>query len=173
MRPHCVPWANGDMMTSSNGNISALLALCAGNSPVMNSPHKGLWRGALMFSLICPLLNGWINNREAGDLRRHGVQNYVILMDLQSSHPTSTPQPITVESEENCTHTTDPDYVTLAPTADPDCSRSCWLLTSGPICEKYISILLFIEQIPMSVCIDTVHSLHKVADINISDVKIS
>ena len=33
--------------------FSALLALCAGNSPVpVNSQHKGQWRGALMFSLI-------------------------------------------------------------------------------------------------------------------------
>ena len=39
-------------------------------SPV-NSPHKGQWRGALMFSLICAWINGWVNNREAGDLRRH------------------------------------------------------------------------------------------------------
>ena len=30
--------------------FSALLAIFAGNSPV-NSPHKGQWRGALMFSL--------------------------------------------------------------------------------------------------------------------------
>ena len=37
-------------------------------SPV-NSPHKGQWRGALMFSLIC--INGWVNNGEAGDLRRY------------------------------------------------------------------------------------------------------
>ena len=52
--------------------FSALLAICAGNSPVpVNSPHKGRWRGALMFSLICVCINGWINNREAGDLRRH------------------------------------------------------------------------------------------------------
>ena len=35
-------------------------------SPV-NSPHKGQWRGALMFSLICAWINGWVNNREAGD----------------------------------------------------------------------------------------------------------
>ena len=35
-------------------------------SPV-NSPHKGQWRGALMFSLICVWINGWVNNREAGD----------------------------------------------------------------------------------------------------------
>ena len=39
-------------------------------SPV-NFPHKGQWRGALMFSLICVWINGWVNNREAGDLRRH------------------------------------------------------------------------------------------------------
>ena len=39
-------------------------------SPV-NSPHNGRWRGALMFSLICTRLNGWVNNREAGDLRRY------------------------------------------------------------------------------------------------------
>ena len=37
-------------------------------SPV-NSPHKGQWRGALMFSSICAWTNGWVNNRDAGDLR--------------------------------------------------------------------------------------------------------
>ena len=39
-------------------------------SPV-NFPHKGQWRGALMglfFFFICPRINGWVNNREAGDL---------------------------------------------------------------------------------------------------------
>ena len=39
-------------------------------SPV-NSPHKGQWRGALLFSLTCAWINGWVNNGEAGDLRRH------------------------------------------------------------------------------------------------------
>ena len=39
-------------------------------SPV-NSPHKGQWRGALMFSLIYVWINGWVNNRESCDLRRH------------------------------------------------------------------------------------------------------
>ena len=69
------------MMTSSNGNISALLALCAGNSPVTeNSPHKGQWCGALMFSLICVWINGWVNNREAGDLRRHRAHYDVSVM---------------------------------------------------------------------------------------------
>ena len=36
-------------------------------SPV-NSPHKGQWRVALMFSLIYAWINDWVNNREAGDL---------------------------------------------------------------------------------------------------------
>ena len=37
----------------------------------VNYPHKGQWRGALMFSLICAWINGGVNNCEAGDLRRH------------------------------------------------------------------------------------------------------
>ena len=48
--------------------FSALLALCAGNSP-----HKGQGRGALVFSLFCAWINGWVNNREAGDLIRHSA----------------------------------------------------------------------------------------------------
>ena len=48
-------------------------------SPV-NSPHKGQWRGALMFSLICVWINGWVNNREAGDLRRHRAHYDVTVM---------------------------------------------------------------------------------------------
>ena len=61
--------------------FSALLALCAGNSPVpVNSPHKGQWRVALMFSLICARINDWVNNREAGDLRRYRGHYDVIVM---------------------------------------------------------------------------------------------
>ena len=52
-------------------------------SPV-NSPHKGQWRRALMFSLICARINGWVNNREAGDLRRHQAHCDVIVMDVTS-----------------------------------------------------------------------------------------
>ena len=48
-------------------------------SPV-NSPHKGRWRGALIFSLICPWINGWVNNREAGDLRLYRAHYDVIVM---------------------------------------------------------------------------------------------
>ena len=52
-------------------------------SPV-NSPHKGQWRGVLMFSLICAWMNGWVNNREAGDLRRHRAHYNATVMSLTS-----------------------------------------------------------------------------------------
>ena len=42
--------------------------------------HKGQWRGALMFSLICTRINGGVNNREAGDLGRHRAHYDVIVM---------------------------------------------------------------------------------------------
>ena len=48
-------------------------------SPV-NSPHKGQWRGAFMFSLICVWMNDWVNNGEAGDLRRYLIHYDVTVM---------------------------------------------------------------------------------------------
>ena len=48
-------------------------------SPV-NSLHKGQWRRALMFSLICVWINGWVNNRKAGDLRRYRTHYDVTVM---------------------------------------------------------------------------------------------
>ena len=41
----------------------------------------GQWRGASIFSLICAWINGWVNNRGDGDLRRHRA-HYVIVMYL-------------------------------------------------------------------------------------------
>ena len=62
--------------------FSALLAICAGNSPVpVNSQHKGQWRGALVFSLICTRINAWVNNGEAGDLRRNRGHYDVTVMN--------------------------------------------------------------------------------------------
>ena len=48
-------------------------------SPV-NSLHKGQWRGALMFSLICVWINDWVNNGEAGDLRHYRFHYDVTVM---------------------------------------------------------------------------------------------
>ena len=71
-----VPWWRHQMET-----FSVLLAICRGihRSPV-NSPHKGQWRGASMFSLICVWINGWVNNREAGDFRRYRAHYDVTVM---------------------------------------------------------------------------------------------
>ena len=51
--------------------FSSLLALL----PPVNSPHKGQWQGALMFSLICAWTNSWANNRSP-----------VILLWITSNH---------------------------------------------------------------------------------------
>ena len=54
-------------------------------SPV-NSPHKGQWRRALIFSLICAWINGWVNNRKAGDLRHHRAHHDVTVMVLRQHY---------------------------------------------------------------------------------------
>ena len=76
------PWWRHQMET-----FSALLAICAGNSlSLVNSLHKGQWRGALMFSLICAWINGWVNNIEAGDLRRHRAHYDTKVLRVQWDH---------------------------------------------------------------------------------------
>ena len=67
-------------MTSSNGNIFRV----TGHLSPVNSPHKGQWYGALMFSLICIWINGWANNREAGDSRRYRAHYDVSVMHTQT-----------------------------------------------------------------------------------------
>ena len=69
------------MMTSSNENISALLALCVGKSPVTKASDAELW----CFLWSAPWINGWVNNSEVGDLRRHRAHYDVIVMDNLST----------------------------------------------------------------------------------------
>ena len=64
------------MVTSSNENISR----ATGHRFPVNSPHKGQWRWALMLTLICARINGWVNNREASDLRCFRAHYDVIVM---------------------------------------------------------------------------------------------
>ena len=85
-RPQCVKWCSllsenvfemiryrknfADTISSSRGTISST----DGRTPAPdtrspgNSPHKGQWRGARYILCSAP---GWVNNREAGDFRRH------------------------------------------------------------------------------------------------------
>ena len=67
-------------MTSSSGNIFCVTGHLCGEF-TGHRAHKGQWRGALMFSLICAWIKRWVNNREAGDLRRHRAHYDVIVMN--------------------------------------------------------------------------------------------
>ena len=81
---HCwKTWWRDQMET-----FSVLMAIFAGNSPVTGEfpAHKGQWRGALMSSLICARINGWVNNRGAGDLRPHCAHYDVTIMDASSTN---------------------------------------------------------------------------------------
>ena len=75
---------NAYMMTSSNGNIFRVTVhLSADFTGQRWIPRKkGQWRVALMFSLICTWINGFVNNREAGDLRYHRAHYDVIVMKI-------------------------------------------------------------------------------------------
>ena len=50
---------------------------------LVNSLHKGQWHGSLMFSMICTWINGWVDIREAGDLKRHPAHYDVIVMHCE------------------------------------------------------------------------------------------
>ena len=61
--------------------FSALLALCAGNSPVTSEfPAQRPVTQSFDVSLICARINGWVNNHKAGDLKRHRANYDVIVM---------------------------------------------------------------------------------------------
>ena len=52
-------------------SFSALLVICAGNSPVSGEfPAQRPVTQSFDVSLISARINGWVNNREAGDFRR-------------------------------------------------------------------------------------------------------
>ena len=79
--------AKQPMMTSSNGNIFRVTGhLCGEFTGPRWIPRtdKGQWRRALMFSLICVWINDWVNNREAGDLRRFCAHYDVIVMHKEN-----------------------------------------------------------------------------------------
>ena len=43
----------------------------------------------LMFSLICALINDWVNNGEAGELRRHRAHYDVTIMEQSQVKPSA------------------------------------------------------------------------------------
>ena len=72
-----------DMMTSSNGNIFRVTGhLCREFTGPRCIPRTKSSDAELFFSLICVWINGWVNNREAGDLRRYRAHYDVTVMEL-------------------------------------------------------------------------------------------
>ena len=72
---HCdIPWWRHQMET-----FSALLAICAGNSPVTGEfpAQRPVTRS---FDVFCAWINGWVNNLEANDLRRYRAHYDVTVM---------------------------------------------------------------------------------------------
>ena len=106
------PWWRHQIET-----FSALLAICAGNSPVPGEfPHNGQWRGALMFTLICVWINGWVNNHEAGDLRRYRVHYDAIVMTLAKHND------LLVGFKEGKALTISADVVSIVPRLIAECT---------------------------------------------------
>ena len=70
------------MMTSSNGNVFRLTGPLCGEFtgdrwiPRTKASDAGLW----CFLWSAPWTNGWVNNREAGDLRHHRANYDVIII---------------------------------------------------------------------------------------------
>ena len=81
------------MMTSSNGNIFCVTAPLCGEFTGHRwiPPHKGQWRGALMFFFICAWTNDWVYNGVAGDLRRHGAHYGVTVISVSFRRLTGVP----------------------------------------------------------------------------------
>ena len=96
-----------------------------------NSPHKGRWHRALVFSLICAWMNVWVNKREAL-LRRYGAHYDVTVMRIHVYFLLPGIQPCECLNGGVC--------------RDPQYPRQCECRTGfyGTLCEsrKYQSYLL-------------------------------
>ena len=72
------------MMTSSNGNIFRVTGHLCGEFPGLRwiPRTKASDAELLIFSLTCVWINGWVNNRETGDLRRHRAHYDVSVLSI-------------------------------------------------------------------------------------------
>ena len=86
----CFPWWLCMLMSwwrHQMETFSALLVICAGNSAVHGEfPAQRPVTRSFDVPLICARIYGWVNNHEAGDLRRHHSHYDVIVMVLGWPH---------------------------------------------------------------------------------------
>ena len=73
-----IAWWRNQMET-----FSALLALCAGEFPA----QRPVTQSFEVSSIWARINNGWVNNRKAGDLRRHRAHYDVIVMGDHNQFP--------------------------------------------------------------------------------------
>ena len=79
----CYPGDIMNMMTSSNGNIFRVTGhLCGEFTGHRWIPRTKVSDAELWFFFDCAWINDWVNNREAGDLRRHRRHYDVNVMNL-------------------------------------------------------------------------------------------
>ena len=86
--------------------LSVLLAICAGNPVVPGEfPAQRLVTRSFDVSLICTRSNGWVNNGEAGDLRRHRAHYVVTVMKETRLYGMIKGLPLTCCHNLDCSHT--------------------------------------------------------------------
>ena len=108
--------------------FSALLALCEGNSPVTDEfpSQRPVTRSFEVFFDL--RINGWVNNREADDLRRHRAH-----------------YDVTVMCASNCCKLRQPKLMSM-PDNDENTTRLLYniLTKSQFMCNKNIAISVYI-----------------------------
>ena len=74
-------WRFGIVMTSSNGSLFHVTSPLWGEPPVTGGfqSQRSVMR-SFDVSLICAWTNSWVNNRDAGDLRRHHAYYNISVM---------------------------------------------------------------------------------------------
>ena len=106
-------------------------------SPV-NSPHRGQWRGALVFSLVSAWVSDWVDGREAGVFWDAVAPIMTSLLWCRWPSPHSA---LVGARPSNC-----------AP--KPNCERELW----GAICARLVSIFVLHAKCNMAFAKYTYHN---------------
>ena len=113
--------------------FSALLAICAGNSPVPGEfpAQRPVTRSFDVFFDLYVWINGWENNREAVDLRRYRAHYDVIVMIIDLSN----------NLEERDSHYINIYTFIIQKYASDNISLACyWVPNRLTLCDVAISI---------------------------------